>query len=400
MGTLDTKGQELDYARTRLQQLGLQTLLVDVGVMGEPLVAADVTREEVAAAAGIELARLVAEGDRGEAVETMARGAAEVAARLHADGRLAGIMSLCGSAGARIAATAMRALPLGVPKLLVSTVVGGDTRPYIGTADITMMYAVLDVSGINRISSRIITNAAGALAGMITVEPPVAEHEERPIVAATMFGVTTPCVTRARERLERAGYEVLVFHSIGIGGDSMEALVRDGLVDAVLDVTTTELADELAGGICASGPGRLDLSDTEVPRVVSLGALDMVNFGPIDSVPSRYADRTLYQHNAAITLMRTSAQECAELGRTIARRINAAKGPLAVAIPRGGLSAIDAEGQPFHSPEANAALFDALLADLRPDVEVLDLSYNINDPAFADAIADLLVGMARAQVPS
>ena len=391
IGALDTKGAELAFARARLTAAGVDTVVVDVGVLGEPTAPSDISREEVAQAGGQELSSLVRASDRGAAVGAMARGAAEVALRLHTQGRLDGIFSLGGSAGATVATAAMRALPIGVPKLLVSTVAAGDTRPYVGTSDITLMYPVVDIAGLNRISRRVIAGAAGAMAGMLGVAVDD-EVREVPMVAATMFGVTTPCVSRVQKSLEALGSEVLIFHATGTGGDAMESLVRDGYFDLVLDLTTTELADELAGGVCAAGPGRLDLTARRsdvVPRVVSLGALDMVNFGPRATVPSRYRSRHLYAHNEHVTLMRTNVGECRLLGERLAARLSRAVGQVAVVLPRLGFSAIDAYGQPFHDPDADEALIAALLDSLAPNVEVLDLQLHINDPAFADQVCAL-----------
>lgn len=391
LGTLDTKGREYAYLRDRVREQGVDVLVVDVGVLGEPATEADVTRREVAAAAGADLDELAAAGDRGAAMEAMGRGAAAIVKRLHADGRLDGVVSVGGSGNSSIAARAMRELPVGVPKLIVSTLASGDTRPYVGASDVTMMYSVVDIAGINRISARILANAAGAIAGMAKAAPAAPAAGQRPLVGATMFGVTTPCVTRARERLEELGYEVLVFHATGTGGQSMETLVKGGFLAGVLDVTTTELADELVGGVLSAGPDRLEAAGAlGVPQVVSLGALDMVNFGPRDTVPARFAGRNLYVHNPTVTLMRTTPEECRELGRTIGRKLSAAKGPTALFIPRRGVSAIAVEGGPFHDPEADAALIQGLRETLAPSVEVHELDTDINDPAFATAMADRL----------
>ena len=390
IGTFDTKGREYAYMAERVREHGCDTILVDAGVLGEPLVTPDVTREEVARAAGADVAELAAAGDRGAAVETMARGAAEIAKRLHSEGRLDAVAGLGGSGGSSLVTYAMRALPVGVPKLMVSTVAAGDTRPYVGATDVTMMYSVVDIAGINQISARIIANAAGAIAGMAkagSVELP----EAKPLVAASMFGVTTPCVTTARERLEELGYEVLVFHQTGTGGQSMEELVKAGFVAAVLDVTTTEFCDELVGGVFPACPERLETAGKlGIPQVVSLGALDMVNFGPMDTVEERFRSRNLYVHNPTVTLMRTTPEECAELGRRIARKLNAATGPTALFVPTKGVSAIATEGQPFYDPEADEALFAALRENLDPAIEVHWLDTHINDPEFARAMADRL----------
>jgi uncharacterized protein (UPF0261 family) len=391
VGTLDTKGVEYDYLRSRLRQRGVDVVLVDAGVLGEPLAEPDIGREEVARAVGAEVIELAATGDRGAAVETMARGAAEIVKRLRAEGRLDGILGLGGSGGSAIATYAMRQLPVGVPKLMVSTVASGDTRPYVGAVDVTMMYSVVDIAGINQISARILTNAAAAIAGMADAQAIEIGDTGRPLVGATMFGVTTPCVARARERLEELGYEVLVFHATGTGGQSMETLMRGGFIAAALDATTTELADDLVGGVLSAGPDRLEAAgEVGIPQVVSLGALDMVNFGPMETVPERFRERRLYVHNPTITLMRTTPEECAELGRRIARKLNAARGPVSLFIPLRGISLIAVEGQVFYDPDADKALLTALREDLDDSVDVRELNTDINDPAFAEAMADRL----------
>jgi uncharacterized protein (UPF0261 family) len=389
LGTFDTKGHEYAFLSDRVREHGVETLLIDAGVHAPVGVEPDVSRTEVAAAGGADVARLADAGDRGAAVDAMARGAAALVARLHDEGRLDAIVGLGGSGGSAIATTAMRALPVGVPKLMVSTLASGDTRPYVGATDVTMMYSVVDISGVNSISARILSNAAAAIAGMAGATPPEVEH--RPLVGATMFGVTTPCVTRARERLEALGYEVLVFHATGTGGRSMEALVAGGFLAGVLDVTTTELADELVGGVLSAGPERLEAAARDgVPQVVSLGALDMVNFGPRETVPPRFERRNLYVHTPTVTLMRTTAEECAELGRTIGRKLSAATGPVAVFVPLRGVSTIDVEGQPFRDAGADEALFDGLRESLDPRIEVHELDLDVNDDRFADAMANRL----------
>jgi len=395
VGTLDTKGKEYAFLRERVLVHDVDVVLVDAGIMGEPLASPDITREEVAAAAGADVHALAAAGDRGAAVAAMARGAAEIARRLHAEGRLDGVLGLGGSGNSAIISEAMRALPVGVPKLLVSTVASGDTRPYVGATDIAMMYSVVDIAGVNRISAQIMTNAAGMIAGAVRSTVP-GLGAEKPLIGATMFGVTTPCVTTARERLEELGYEVLVFHATGTGGQSLEALARAGFLVGVLDVTTTELADELVGGVLSAGPDRLEAAgELGLPQVVSLGALDMVNFGPRESVPERFAGRNLYVHNPTITLMRTTPEECLELGRQIGRKLSAATGPVALYIPLQGVSMIAVEGQVFHDPEADEALLRGLHETLRPNVEVHELDTDVNDAAFATAMADRLHAMIQ-----
>ncbi len=387
VGTLDTKGREYAFLRERLEEHGVDVLVVDCGILGEPLTEPDIRREEVAAAAGADAHALAAAGDRGAAVAAMADGAAAVVTRLYAEGRLDGILSLGGSGNSALATQAMRALPVGVPKLMVSTVASGDTRPYVGAVDVTMTYSVVDIAGVNRISARIMTNAAGMIAGAVAGRVPDL-GAEKPLIGATMFGVTTPCVTTARERLEELGYEVLVFHATGTGGQSMEVLA------GVLDVTTTELADELVGGVLSAGPERLEAAgELGLPQVVSLGALDMVNFGPKETVPERFAGRNLYVHNPTITLMRTTPDECRELGRQIGRKLSAARGPAALYVPLRGVSMIAVEGQVFHDPEADAALLEGLRETLGPDVEVHEEDADVNDPAFSTAMAERLHAM-------
>ena len=397
-GTLDTKGAEYEYFCERVRERGVNVLLVDVGVLSGARPRADITREEVAAAVGEDVHELERAGDRGAAVAAMGRAAASVAVRLHAERRLDAIAGLGGSSGSSIVATAMRALPVGVPKLLVSTLASGDTRPYVGAADVTMTYSVVDIAGLNRVSRRIIANAAAAIAGMATADAG-RDDESRPLVGASMFGVTTPCVTRARARLEDLGYEVLVFHATGTGGQSLEGLARARLLTGVLDVTTTELADELVGGVLSAGPDRLESAGVAgIPQVVSPGALDMVNFGPIETVPERFRRRRLYVHNPSVTLMRTTREECAELGRILARKLNAARGPVALFVPLRGFSALATEGQPFHDPEADDALVGALREHLEPTVELRELDSDVNDARFADAIAERLHELAHARV--
>jgi uncharacterized protein (UPF0261 family) len=397
LGTLDTKGPEYAFLRDRVLEAGCEVILVDAGVMSDPS-PGDIGPNEVAAAAGEDRAALAAARDRGPAMAAMTRGATEVVHRLHADGRLDGILGVGGSGGSSLVSAAMQALPVGVPKLIVSTMASGDTRPYVGTSDIAMMYSVVDIAGINGISEKILSNAAAGIAGMAMASATfVSAIAAKPLIGATMFGVTTPCVTAAREILEQRGYEVLVFHATGAGGQSMEALMKAGFITGSLDITTTELADELVGGVLSAGPDRLEMAGSlGLPQVVSLGALDMVNFGPMDTVPAKFADRNLYVHNATVTLMRTTEAECAELGRIIARKLNAATGPLTVFLPLGGVSMIDVPGAPFFDAAADAALIRELKAGLRPDVEVVEMAIPINDPAFSRAMAERMDAMYKA----
>jgi uncharacterized protein (UPF0261 family) len=389
VGTLDTKGNEYAYLRDRLRLHGVDTLVVDVGTVGPPRTEPDISREEAGAAAGVDVDELTRAGDRGRAVSAMAQAAATVVRRLYDEGRCHGVLAAGGSGNTAIATSAMQALPVGVPKLMVSTMAAGDTRPYIGATDLTMMASVVDIAGVNSVSARIMTNAAGAIAGMVGARAPELAH--RKVIAATMFGVTTPCVTRARELLDELGYEVLVFHATGTGGQSMEVLASDGYLDGVLDITTTELADDLVGGVLSAGPDRLEAAGRSgVPQVVSLGALDMVNFGPRDTVPERFENRRLYVHNPTVTLMRTTPEECAELGRRIGRKLSEARGPTVLFVPLRGVSMIDVEGQPFHDSEADRALIEGIRETLDGSVEVHEFDMDINDERFAAAMAHRL----------
>ena len=395
IGTFDTKGEEFRFLREQIEGAGMRTVTIDVGVLGNAAFAADIPADEVAAAAGEDLAGLRAERDRGRSVTAMARGAEAIVARLWEQGAVQGIVSLGGSAGTTIATAAMRALPYGFPKLMVSTVAAGDTHPYVGIKDICMMPSVLDIAGLNRVSRMILGNAAGAICGMVDSEQ-AAAREQKPSIAATMFGVTTPCVTAARRTLEQRGYEVLVFHATGTGGRAMEQLIADGAIRAVLDITTTELADELMGGVMSAGPGRLEAAGRKgIAQVVCPGAIDMVNFGPVETVPAQFRSRQLYRHNPSVTLMRTTPEECAEIGRVTAMRLNRARGPATVLVPLQGVSAIDRVGGPFYSQPALSAYRRALQATVSSEVRVIELDAHINDESFALAAVDLLVELLR-----
>ena len=395
IGTLDTKGEEFSFLRDRIQKAGLGTITIDVGVLGAPLFEPDISQAEVAAAANEDLAVLQSERDRGRSVTAMALGATVMIRRLFEQQSIHGVASLGGSAGTTIATAAMRALPFGFPKLMVSTVASGETKPYVGTRDICMMPSVVDIAGLNHVSRRILGNAAAAICGMVASEPPSAVGE-KPAIAATMFGVTTPCVTIARRMLEEQGYEVLVFHATGVGGSAMERLIEDGAFRAVLDITTTELADELVGGVMSAGPHRLEAAGRKgIPQLVCPGAIDMVNFGPLESVPAKFRNRNLYRHNPSVTLMRTTPEECAEIGRITAVKLNRANAPVTVLIPLQGVSAIDKSGGPFCSQAALDAYRGALKEDLDPTIRLIELDAHINDDAFARTAAELLMESVR-----
>ena len=398
IATLDTKGPETRYVRDQLRSAGLEVSVVDAGILGLPEFPPDIPRKAVFAATGKSLEAVRKRNDRGSAVALAAKGVAKLAVDLHRQAKLSGVLGLGGSAGTTIATAAMRALPVGVPKVMVSTLASGQVRPFVGTRDILMLHSVVDIAGLNRVSRLVLDNAAGAMVGMVKASTAAGERTQeidaRPVVAATMFGVTTPCVDAARGVLEAAGCEVLVFHATGSGGMTMEDLIRDGLIAGVLDITTTELADELVGGIMSAGPDRLTAAATAgIPQVISFGALDMVNFGPADTIPEKYRGRRFHSHNPNITLMRTTPEEMDRLGLEIAQKACAARGPTALMVPLRGVSAIDAEGQPFWWPEANAALFQSLHNWLSPDVEVIEMDAHINDRSFAETAARRLLEM-------
>jgi uncharacterized protein (UPF0261 family) len=400
IGTLDTKGEEYRYVRDRIIAAGPQTLVMDLGVLGEPPFPPDIPSADVARAGGGEIGVLRSRGDRGSAVDTMQRGACALVPALFAEGRFDGVLGLGGGGGTAMITAAMRTLPVGVPKLMVSTMASGNTSPYVDVKDVTLMYSVVDIAGLNPLSRRILGNAAGAISGMVAAagrNAAEAASHDRPLVAATMFGVTTPAVTAVRERLEHAGFDVVVFHATGAGGRAMEGLIDDGYVAGVVDVTTTEWCDEVVGGVLTAGPDRLGAAGRAgIPQVVSVGALDMVNFGAIETVPERFRTRTLYKHNDAVTLMRTTADECVTIGRCIARQLNRATGPTVVVLPLRGVSAIDAEGKPFYDPGADRALFETLRRSLSPAVRMVELDAHINDAAFAETVsAEMLALLGR-----
>ena len=399
---MDTKGEEHGFVADIVRARGHRPFIIDVGTAGPPRLKADLSREEVAALGGIDLSGIVARQDRGEAVDAMSKAAPIVLSKLAAEGMIDGVISLGGGGGTAIGTAGMRALPIGFPKLMVSTLASGNTAQYVGVKDIVMMPSIVDVAGLNRFSRLILTRAAGAICGMvesIAATPRAGTDGERPIIVASMFGNTTDCVQKARTILEDAGYEVLVFHATGTGGRTMESLIESGLVAGVLDVTTTEWADELLGGFLGAGPARLEAAALRgVPAVVAPGCLDMVNFHAPASVPAQFAGRTFYQHNPQVTLMRTNAAECEQLGTILAEKVNLSTGPVTVLLPMQAISVISAPGQPFHDAAADAALFGAIKASLRSDIPIVEVDAKINDDAFAEACASALLAQMPARV--
>ena len=393
VGTFDTKGDEFEYVKNRFEELGFSTLTIHAGVF-EPKFTPSISNAEVAKATGADISVVADRKDRALATETMTNGVKALLPRLYEEGRFDGVFSMGGSGGTTIASAGMQAIPVGVPKLIVSTMASGDVSPYVGASDIVMMPSIVDVAGINSFSQMIFDNAVAAMAGMLE-HPHVASEDHKPLVAATMFGVTTPCIQMAQKYLEDRGYEVLVFHATGTGGRCMESLVRGGFIKGVLDLTTTEWCDELFGGVLSAGPERNDAAaECGIPAVVSVGALDMVNFGPRDTVPEQFLSRNLYQHNPTVTLMRTTVEENRQLGEKLAEKVNRSTGPCCLMLPLKGVSMIDAPGQAFFGPDEDAALFQALRDNIDPaKVELVECDLHINDREFAEGAAQKLIDL-------
>jgi uncharacterized protein (UPF0261 family) len=383
IATMDTKGAEADFVATEIRAQGIRVRTVDVGTLTPPTVSPDVSRDEV-----LRFGAAIDTTDRARAIAAMAEATKSFILAEHAVGKVLGVLGLGGSGGTSLITTAMRALPIGLPKLMVSTVASGDVAPYVGGSDIFMLYSVVDIAGLNAVSVPILANAAAAMAGLAKPRP-VRPMAPRKAIGMTMFGVTTPCVTHVRKLLEISGFDCLVFHATGAGGRAMERLVESGLIQGVLDITTTEVADELVGGVFPAGPERFDrLVASGVPLVVSFGAIDMVNFGAIDTVPPQFRERLLHVHNAQVTLMRTTVEENRRIGSWIANKLNSSRAPLRVLIPEGGVSLLDRPGQPFYDPEADQAAFDEFEKRFvaTPQRKVIRLPYDINAPEFADAL--------------
>ncbi|MCY3595489.1 MAG: Tm-1-like ATP-binding domain-containing protein [Bacteroidetes bacterium] len=398
VGTLDTKGMEYAYARELIQSWGLPCILMDVGIMGDPQCEPDISADEVARVVGSSLSTLRESGSRSHALDVLTQGAVELAG--NAAPQLAGVLALGGSGGTAVGTAVMRSLPIGLPKVMLSTLASGNIAPYVGESDIAMMYSVVDIAGLNQISRVTISNAVGALCGMVKQETSENASALRPLIAASMFGVTTPCVTMVRDLLEASGYEVVVFHATGSGGRAMEKLIADGFFKGVADITTTEWCDEVVGGVLSAGPHRMEAAiAARIPQVISCGALDMVNYWALETVPIKFRERTLHPHNANVTLMRTSAEECAQIGREIGVRLSRARAPVTLLIPLRGVSMLDAPDQPFFDSSANQALFSSLCANCGSSVNVKEYDLHINDPGFAEALAEELMQNLRREHP-
>lgn len=394
-GTFDTKGNEYVYVKELIESLGFGTFTIHTGVF-EPMFEPDVSNKEIAEAAGIDIETLVTKKDRALATEMLSKGMEKLIPELYKQGKFDGIISFGGTGGTSLVTPGMRKLPIGVPKVMVSTVASGNTSQYVGTSDIVMIPSIVDVSGLNSISTKIFTNAVFAIAGMLEFENKKVV-EKKPLVAATMFGVTTPCVTAASKYLEDRGYEVLVFHATGVGGQTMESLIDDGFIEGVLDLTTTEWADEIIGGVLNAGPHRLEAAaKNNIPQVVSVGAIDMCNFGPYETVPEKFKGRNLYKHNPTVTLMRTTVEENKAIGKKIVEKLNMAEEKTVLFLPLKGVSAIDVEGQVFYGDEEDKMLFDTLREGVNKDiVEIVEMDCAINDIEFAEAAAQKLIDLMK-----
>ena len=390
IGAFDTKGREYAFVKERIEDAGFQALMIDVGVLGDSDFHTDISASEVARAGGADLASLQSDGDRGKAVSAMSKGAAATVAQLYAEKRFDGILALGGTGGTSVACNAMRTLPLGIPKVMVSTATGTDVSAYVGVKDIIMIPSIVDVAGINAISREVFSRAAGAICGMVSVKIP--KGQDRPLIAASMFGNTTKCIDHARGILENADYDVLVFHCTGTGGRTMESLIESKWVVGVLDLTTTEWADEIVGGVFAAGPNRLNAAaQNGIPAVIGPGCLDMVNFGAPDTIPEIFNGRVFYEHNPNVTLMRTTPEECRRIGEAMTQRINESVGPVSVLLPKQGVSMIDLEGCPFHSPGAQEVLLNTIRDGLRDDISCVTMDCEINAVEYAERAANTLL---------
>lgn len=392
-GALDTKGEDFAYVKGLLQGFGFETIVIDFGVMGKPFFEPDIKRDEVAKAGGVSIEELIRKKDKSLAMEVMTKGLKEIVKKLYEEGNLDGIIGMGGSAGTVITTTAMQALPIGIPKVMVSTVAGGDVSRYVGLKDILMFPSIVDVAGLNRISRIVYKNAVGALAGMLLhgASEEIAKKPEKPVVVISMFGNTTPCVEKVKELLGE-NYEILVFHATGTGGKTMEMLIDEGLVSAVADITTTELADEIGGGVLSAGKDRLFAAARRgVPAVLVPGCVDMINFWAKDTVPEKYRNRKIYEWNPNVTLVRTNVEENRLIGEWIAKAANESKGPVAILLPLKGVSMLDSPGGPFWDPEADRACYDAIKSNLKPGIPIYELDCNINDPEFAKKVVEVLL---------
>lgn len=394
IGAFDVKGEEYAFVKKLIEVQGCNVLTMNFGSLGgTDLFTVDFNNSAVAKAGGSDINQIQKDRDRGKAMATMAKGAAVLAQKLYDEGRFDGVFGMGGSGGSSVISNAMRALPIGTPKVLISTVASGDTTILAGVKDVTMIPSVVDVAGLNPISEKVFTEGVGAICGMVKMDY-TPSAEQKPVIAASMFGNTTECVDMCRSALVDKGYEVLVFHCTGTGGKTMEGLVDEGYVYAVLDITTTEWADELCDGSYSAGSDRLSAPGrVGIPHLIVPGCVDMANYGPISTVPAKYKNRNLYEWNPNVTLMRTNVEENIRMGEIFAEKANASKGKVAFLFPLKGVSILDSEGERFWWPEADRAMFEAIKKNLKPGIHVEEIDANINDKKFADKAIEMLMGL-------
>lgn len=397
LGCFDSKTEDFDYLHSCLTTMGVKVLSLNTGVFeSNTSFPVDISAEETAQQAGTTLADLRSKNDRGLVVEKMGEGAFQIIRQLVASQKIDAAIGMGGGGGTYIALSAMQAIPIGIPKVCLSTVATKDLSRQVGTKDIVLIPSIVDVAGLNKISSILIAQAAGALVGMMNV-PSIKDKTTKGTIAISMFGNTTACVQECTRLLKEQGYEVLAFHAVGSGGKAMENLINEGLFDGVLDLTTTELADDLCDGICSAGPDRLTAAaNMGIPQVVAPGCLDMVNYGHLDTVPERFQSRQLYSWAPDVTLMRTNEAENRTLGTSLANKLNASKGKATLLIPLQGISIVSSKGGVFHAPDTDQVLFASIKASLRPDIPVVELDVEINDPVFAKTAVDRLLEMLKA----
>ncbi|MGD0917344.1 MAG: Tm-1-like ATP-binding domain-containing protein [Thermodesulfobacteriota bacterium] len=392
IGAFDVKGEEYTFVKKLIEIQDCKVLTMNIGVLGKTdLFLIDIDNAEVAKAGGSDINQLQKDKDRGVAMKVMSRGVTVLCEKLYKEGRFDGVFGMGGSGGTSVITSGMRTLPIGVPKVIVSTVASGNTSVYVDVKDVVMVPSIVDVAGVNQISEKIFKEAAGAICGMVKMDY-TSSRDQKPIIAATMFGNTTPCVDHCRDSLIGKGYEVLVFHCTGTGGRTMEGLVDEGFVYAVLDITTTEWADELCGGVYSAGDTRLDApGKAGIPHLIVPGCVDMVNFGPKNTVPEKYKDRLCYEWNPSVTLMRTNIEENSKMGEIFAQKANASKGRVAFLLPLKGVSMLDNEGGIFWWPEADRAMFNAIKKNVKPGIQVVEMNCNINEEAFSQKAVEMLM---------
>lgn len=397
LATLDTKGVEAQYLREQIEKFGDNALIVDTGVVGTPATRADVTREEVAEAGGMSLAKILENPTREVAAPVMAEGATQIVTRLAAEGKVHGIMAMGGTQGTTLSTRVMRALPYGFPKVMVSTMASGNVAPWVDIKDITMMFSVTDILGLNPVSRKILANAAGAVCGMANVDVKL-EKGDKPLVAVTTVGITTQGAMKAVKVLEAAGYETIVFHAIGPGGRAMEQMMKEGIIGAVLDYSIIEVSNEMYHALLAGGPERLTTAGKlGLPQVICPGALEVLVFNEPETVPARYQGRTLIRHSPQITDLRLNREEMVEVGKEVARRLQYTEGDATFMIPAAGYDSYAVKGMGFYDPEADAAFVAELKAGLPESIRVIERDTHIEDPAFATEAAELLISLIEAR---